>query len=194
MIDEQTPPEDDKQTPPTDDNSDATKADSTEKGQETDKESDFDDSIIDEDVKNYVPEAPKEEEEDEVDKEERERVEKIMQKKWGGSIEQIERKATMDSYLANNPEFAKYKPAIEKYWNHPTYKGLPIHNVAAIVAGKDMMKIGAIKERQAQSRQEENTNPGTSATPANMSGVNWLNAPKDVFEAQKAKVLGRQGL
>lgn len=194
MIDEQTPPEDDKQTPPTDDKSDAGSEDSTKSEQETDKESEFDDSIIDEDVKNYEPEPPKEEEEDEVDREERERVEKIVQKKYGTTLEQIERKTVMDSYLASNPEFAKYKPAIEKYWNHPTYKGLPIHNIAAIVAGKDMMKIGAIKERQAQSRVEESKNPGTSANPASMSGVNWLNAPKEVFEAQKAKVLGRQGL
>lgn len=187
MIDEQpTPPVEEKPVTPPEDN--AGKPDDTGKGDE------FDDSIIDEDVKNYVPEAPKDEEEDEVDREERERVEKIVQKKYGTTLEQIERKAVVDSYLANNPEYAKYKPAIEKYWNHPTYKGLPIHNLVAIVAHKDAMKIGAAKEREAQARADGTRNPGTSVRPADIGGTNWMNVPKDVFEAQKAKVLGRQGI
>jgi hypothetical protein len=196
-------PEDQNNSPTPVDNTPAPETTPETKPEVTDGDSVVDnaepnlDDIIDDEVKNYKPDekvvAP--EDEDEVDKEERLRVEKIMQNsKYGATIEQIQRQSAMDSYLAANPEFAKYKPAIEKYWNHPTYRGLPIHNVAAIVAGKDMMKIGAAKEREAQKQADSTINPGTSTRPAVGGTVNWQEAPKEEFEAQLAKVLGRQGI
>ena len=166
-----------------------------ESGKEPDKSKDneFDENSIDPEVLNYKPETPKEDLEDGEDPEDRARIKKIIERELGGDIQSIKRQVAVDGFFNANPEMGKYKGAAMKYLNHPSYSGLPIHNIVAIVASKDMQKIGAAKERAAQEKVNETRSPGTTVrTPAGGS-VDWKNASKADFESQKAKVLGRVG-
>jgi hypothetical protein len=76
---------------------------------------------------------------------------------------------------------------------HPAYKNIPVKNIAAIVAARDLQKIGAMKEREAQRKANETRGGGSSARPTPGAGKDWHRAPKAEVEAKKAEVLGRQG-
>ena len=162
-----------------------------EKGEK--KEEAFDENDIDEDVKNYKPPEPKTDEEDDIDAEDKARIEKVVEKKYGTTLNEIQKKAEFDTFFNANPEMGKYRKAVEIYKAHPTYAGVPIHNLAAMLSAKDQQKIGAAKEREAAAKVLETKTPGGTVRKPAGEGNNWLGASKEDFEAQKAKVLGRQG-
>lgn len=157
------------------------------------EEKGFDESNIDPEVRDYKPSEKSSEEEDEIDAEDKARIEKIVEKKYGGDIEAIKKQVAVDTYFNSKPEMARYKAAAMKYMDHPAYKGIPVHNIVAIVASKDMMKIGAAKEREAQRKIAETKSPGTTVRKPAGGTIDWGNVSKAEFDAQKAKVLGRMG-
>jgi len=157
------------------------------------KEEAFNEDDIDEDVKNYKPPVPKEDEDDDIDAEDKARIEKVVEKKYGTTLNEIQKKAEFDTFFNANPEMGKYRKAVEIYKAHPTYAGVPIHNLAAMLSAKDQQKIGAAKEREAAAKVLETKNPGGTVRKPAGEGNNWMKASKEDFEAQKAKVLGRQG-
>jgi len=138
-------------------------------------------------------EEKKEEEEEDIDEEDNKRITKIVNKQVGAKLSEIENKTEVQAFIAAKPEFAKYQGVILKYMSHPDYANIPVHNIAAIVASKDMMKIGAAKEREAQKKVAETKTPGTTVRKESGGKKDWHTASKEDFEAQKAKVLGRQG-
>jgi len=152
----------------------------------------FDESNIDEDVKNYKPEPKAAEDDEEIDEDDKKRIEKIVEKKYGGDIEAMKKQTAITTYFSEHPEYSKYKGAAMKYMDHPTYSGIPIHNIVAIVASKDMMKIGAAKEREAQKRVAETKVPGKTVRKPSGGGTDWSKATKEELEAQKAKIYGRE--
>jgi hypothetical protein len=156
----------------------------------------FDEDAIDDDVKNYKPgETPKTpDSDDDIDPEDEARIAKIVDKRFGPQLKEMQKKAETDAFFGAHPEYKKYRTATEKYMAHPTYSGVPIHNLVAIVSSKDAQKIGAAKERAAQRRVAETVVPGSSTRPVTPGKTNWHTAPKADFEAQKAKVLGRPSL
>lgn len=191
MIDEQnTPPVEaptqDSTPPATDDNS-GNNTPPVETPPADNNDDTFDESLIDPEVRDYKPAETPPEDDDDIDPEERERINKIVGRSVGSQVQQLEQKYRVDAFFSENKEFAKYKNATAKYLSHPDYKHLPINNVVAIVAAKDMQKIGAAKEREAQRRVQESSNPGTGVRQTNAGSFNWATAPKDQFEQQKLK-------
>jgi len=61
------------------------------------------------------------------------------------------------------------------------------------VAANEMMKIGAAKEREAQGKVDKTKSPGTTVRKTEGGNKDWHTASKEDFEAQRNKVLGRQG-
>lgn len=138
-------------------------------------------------------EKKEEEDEDEIDPEDNKRISKIVDKQVGSKMVEIENKMEVQAFVAAKPEFAKYQGVILKYMNHPDYANIPVHNIAAIVASRDLIKIGAAKEREAQKKVNETKSPGQTVRKPTGTQKDWHTASKEDFEAQKAKVLGRQG-
>ena len=164
-----------------------------EENEGEEKEESFDENKIDPEVRDYKPTPPAPTEDDDDDPDDKARIEKIIEKKYGGDINQIKQKVEMDTYFNTHPEDAKYRHAVELYKAHPTYAGIPIHNLAAMVSAKDAEKRGAAKEREAARAVAETKNPGGTVRKPSGEPMDWKSAPKDDFEAQKAKVLGRMG-
>lgn len=98
----------------------------------------------------------------------------------------------VDSFVQEKPEFAKYKPAILKYLQHPVYSKIPVKNIAAMVASDDLLKLGAKKEREAQSKADATKGGGTQVRKDGMGTKDWKTASKAEFEEQKRRVLGQQ--
>lgn len=150
------------------------------------------------DVEKYNPEVRKEKKEkdlpvddDEIDPDDQKRISKVVDEKIGSTVRELENKIEVSNFLRSKPEFVKYEQVMLKYMSHPDYANIPVHNIAAIVSSKDMMKIGAAKERAAQKTVEETKNPGTAVRKVEADVKDWYNASKEDFEAQKAKIFNR---
>ncbi len=146
-------------------------------------------------------EKKKEEDEDdpddeEIDPEDEKTISKIVDKKVGdklAKLQQIENQTEVNAYVTDHPEFAKYQSAALKYMNHPAYANIPVQNIMAIVASKDLLKMGAEKERAAAKKVNETKNPGGTAREPGKGKVDWATATDDEFAAQHAKALGQEG-
>lgn len=120
-------------------------------------------------------------------------------KKELGSVNQLKNdiralkdEREVDTFLLNNPDMVKYRATALKYMSHPAYSNIPAQNIFAIVAGKDLMKIGAEREREAQKKAADTKDTGVVVRKADGSTVDWKTASKEEIEAQKAKIFGRQ--
>lgn len=143
-------------------------------------------------VRRQREEEKKEEEEEEIDYDDQKRISKIVQREVGSKLVEMENKSEVQAFVASKPEFAKYQGVILKYMAHPDYANIPVHNIAAIVASKDLMKIGAAKEREAQDKVNKTKDSGTTVRKLESQSKDWHTASKEDFEAQRNKVLGRQ--
>lgn len=164
-----------------------------EENKDGDGEEFNEDELIDPEVKDYKPTPPSDDEDDDTDPEDKARIEKIVDKKIGGQITEIQRKAELDAFVGQNPEYAKYRNVIDTYKRHPDYSKIPLKNIAAMVTAREQQKIGAAKEREASKKAAETKVPGGTTPPTDSQTKNWHEAPKEDFEAQRAKVLGRLG-
>lgn len=164
-----------------------------EKEEVSEEEEELDIEKIIPETRRTKKEEAESEDEEEMDADDKKRISKIVQREVGNKMSELENKMEVQSFIQGRPEYAKYQAVMLKYMNHPDYANIPVQNIAAIVASKDLMKIGAKKEREAQKVVAETKNPGTTVRKTESSGVNWANVSKEEFEAQKARVLGRQG-
>lgn len=106
--------------------------------------------------------------------------------------QKLQNKMEVDSYIGANPEFKKYKEAIDAHVNDKAYANIPVERIAKMVAADDMMKLGARRERQAQTKVNATHSPGNTARqPAGGGGPNWLTASREDFQAKRAEVMGQ---
>ena len=90
--------------------------------EETDKDgespgeesNEFDESNIDEDVKNYKPEPKAVEDDEEIDEDDKKRIERIVEKKYGGDFEAMKKQTAITTYFSEHPEYSKYKGAAKE--------------------------------------------------------------------------------
>ncbi len=108
------------------------------------------------------------------------------------ALQEAQDRAEVDAFVQERPEFAKYKPVILKYLQHPVYSSIPVKNIAAIVASNDLLKLGAVKEREAQAKADSTKDTGNPVRKPDSGVTDWSRASKEEFESQKRKVLGMQ--
>lgn len=129
----------------------------------------------------------------EIDPDDIKTIGTIVEKQTAGVRKQLQDTADrleVDAFVQEKPEFAKYKPVILKYLQHPVYNQIPVKNIAAMVAMNDLVKMGAKQEREAQAKANATKGGGTSVRQPQGGGqVEWSTVPKETFEAQKRRVL-----
>jgi hypothetical protein len=146
--------------------------------------------------KDEKEEEETEDEDNEVTPEDEKAISKIVDKKVGDKLkklEEMENKSEVDSFIVVKPEFGKYREVALKYMNHPAYANIPIHNIMAIVASKDLQKLGAEKEREAQKKAKDTQGGGSSVREPAKGTVDWSKATKEQLHAKQAEVMGQQG-
>jgi hypothetical protein len=104
----------------------------------------------------------------------------------------IKDKLELDTFVNDNPQFSKYRPAIQKYMNHPKYKEIPLRFIAAGLASNELLKEGARREREAQAKADSTKTGGSPARKPAAGQTDWTRASKDEFEEHKRKVLGQR--
>lgn len=134
-------------------------------------------------------------EDGDIDPDDEKTISKVVDKKISNVTQQLRQQqdqAELNAFIVENPEFSKYKTAIETYMKHPTYNNIPVANIAAIVAHKDLMKLGAQKEREAQKRANDTKNNVNNSSRADTKkGTDWGSASPEAVAQKRAEVLGR---
>jgi len=137
--------------------------------------------------------TPKDESDAEVDPEDDKVINRLVDKRLNPVTKRIEEQSNMievTGFITINPDYAKYKESIIKHMNHPAYKNIPVDRIAKMVAGDDLIKIGAAREREAQAKAAA-TRTGGTAPRITPTGKDWHTATKEDYNAQRAAVLGQ---
>ncbi len=132
---------------------------------------------------------------EEIDPDDIKTIGSIVEKQTLGLKKQLQEtqdRVEVEAFIQEKPEFAKYRPIIMKYLQHPVYSKIPVKNIASMVAANDLMKLGAKKEREAQIKADATRSGGTAVRKDQGGQTDWSRVPKDAFEAQKRKILGQQ--
>jgi len=131
---------------------------------------------------------------EDIDPEDVKTIGKIVEKQTESVKKQLQEtrdRLEVDAFVSDKPEFAKYKPVILRYLQHPVYSKIPVKNIAAMVASSDLLKLGAQKERDAQAKASSVRPIGNAVRKAESEVTDWSKVSKDAFEAHKRKVLGQ---
>lgn len=130
-----------------------------------------------------------------IDPEDAKKIDRIVQKRLKESgVEFTQNQIEVDSFIRSKPEYNRYRSVALKYMDHPDYKNIPVHNIMAIVAAKDMQALGAKKEREASMQSKNTQHKGSTNRQTSNKTYNWATASREEVEAKKAEVLGRQGV
>ena len=100
----------------------------------------------------------------------------------------------VDDLIREKPEYAPYRSKILTYMRHPDYSNIPAENIVMMpnVAGDDLMKIGAKKEREAAEEARRSKEPGSGGRPLPEGSKDWLKASDEEFQSKLAEVRGME--
>lgn len=143
-----------------------------------------------------------EEEEDDVDADDKKLIGKMVEKglkpvrelldQQNQTTKTIQDQTEVDSFILSRPEAKPYRTKMLSYMKADHYKELPAHVIFKIVAGDDLEKIGAEKERVAREKAEATRGGGSSARPTSSTNKDWSKATSQEVADQKAKIFGYQ--
>ena len=155
----------------------------------------------------FVPkkkEDIKEEEEldeDEIDPEDKKTIGKVVDRELKAVKKQlseqqqttktIQDQSEVDAFIVSRPEAKNYRTKMLTYMKAEHYNALPAHVIYNIVAGDDLEKIGAEKERQAIEKANSTQTKGSSARPTGSGGKDWSKATTEEIAAKKAEIYGQ---
>lgn len=153
--------------------------------------------------KETKPNKEEDEDEDDIDPEDQKRISKLVNRELAKhkipqvtqQVQEAQLITEVDEFIRVQadkiPNIGNYRQAILTYAKHPSYSQVPVSAIFNIVAGKDLMKIGAQRERQAAAKAKETRTDSSSSGRADGNKKDWSTASKEDFAAQKASVLGR---
>ena len=108
---------------------------------------------------------------------------KLEQQKMAQEIAKQRNEIDVNNFLLGNPEYSKYKDKIMQRAVHPAYKNIPVKELALIVAGRDLVALGAEKERNAVAKQKASVTVGTAKQQKIEAKPDWANMSSE--ECQK---------
>lgn len=95
------------------------------------------------------------------------------------------------AFLDEHPDFKPFEATVKRYMKHPSRRHLPVDELFFAVAGKNMIKMGAERERKAREKASQTQAGGGSNREDTQAPKDaWKMTPEE-FEAEKLKV--RQG-
>jgi hypothetical protein len=130
---------------------------------------------------------------DEIPEEDERLVTRVIDKRYGDIFtkqEEAQDKAELSKFLGDNPEFKTYETKIWRFWQHESRRHLPVSTIAYEVAGKNLLKIGAARAKQADEKAKENANSGRSNVDTGKKAVEDMTYEE--FMAHKEAVKRKQ--
>ena len=93
----------------------------------------------------------------------------------------------VSKFLDEHPDFKPYRAKVERWMKHPARRSLPVSTIFFEVAGNDMMKMGAERERNAVAK-AKNTKSGGGSNRDAMAPTDWSKATPAELETEKQRV------
>jgi len=159
------------------------------------KEGEIDPEEITPETRQKIEEKKKEEEEGETDPEDEKMIGKVVDKRLDQvtkDLRDTKDQMEVDSFIRSKPEFGKYREVALKYMKSPAYNNIPAHNIMAMVASKDLQKLGAQKEREAAENAKNTQSPGSTARKPTGGKTDWSKATREDIDAKKAEIFDRR--
>ena len=130
-----------------------------------------------------------EDEDDEINPDDEKVITRVLSKKLQPLFEdkmKAEDHAEVSEFIATHPEFAPYENKVRKFMQHESRRNLPIKSIFYEVAGDDLIKIGAERERKATEKAGHGSTGGGSAR-GGLSKNDWDMTPEE-FQAKKEHI------
>lgn len=128
------------------------------------------------------------------------KINKLVESKVSPYIQQTAEQRSqlaVDSFIRENsdsiPNVGKFREAMLKTSKIDGYQHLPAQALFNIVAGPELIRLGAAKERAAAAKAKATRNNNSSGGRGSGVTKDWSTASKEEFEAKKSELLGRQG-
>jgi len=134
-------------------------------------------------------------EEDEIDPDDEVTINKVVDRRVGQLADDLKTtkdQMEVDTFIRDNPEYTKYRGVALKYMKNSSYSNIPAHNIMAMVASKDLQKLGAQKEREAIDRAKNTSGGGSSFRKPSGGGIDWSKATSEEVATKKAEILNRR--
>jgi hypothetical protein len=93
----------------------------------------------------------------------------------------------ISAFVKANPDFAPFEAKARRFISHPSRQHLPVESVFYEVAGKQLLKMGADRGRQADEAAKQTQTGGGSNRGGGGEKTAW-DLSKEEFEAKKEKV------
>lgn len=132
-------------------------------------------------------------EEDDIDSDDAKIIDKRVIKAMTPFIQKQmleEDESEISTFIKDNPDFAPYADKVRKFAQHPTRREMPIKSIFYEVAGDDLLKIGAAREKKATDKAKESSAGGGDGTGGESEKGVWDLTPAE-FAAQQEKLRQR---
>ncbi len=93
----------------------------------------------------------------------------------------------VESFIAENPDFAPYKAKVMKWMKHESRRALPVEDLFFAVAGRAMMKIGAQRAQKANEKAKQTQAGGGTNREAMKPKDAWAMTDAE-FQAEQLRV------
>lgn len=119
-------------------------------------------------------------------------INKVVAKTFAPVIEKTlasEDDAEIQNFLKENPDFKPFEAKARRFLKHPSRRNLPVKSVFYEVAGDQLIKIGADREKKAAEKAKQTHTGGGSNRSGGEGGAKptW-DLSKDEFEAKQEKI------
>lgn len=91
-------------------------------------------------------------------------------------LEQEEVDTEIANFVQDNPDFKEFAPKVAKWSQNEAWKGVPIERIFYAVAGKQLLKIGADRTREADKNAKKGRTGGSNGG-EDGKRTNWADAP-----------------
>jgi hypothetical protein len=132
-----------------------------------------------------------EDDDDDFETEEDEKIHKIVEKTVSPLVQkaqQEEDNREIADFLSENPDLKPYETKVRKFMQHESRKALPISSIFFEVAGNDLLKIGAARERKAAEKAKQTQAGGGTTRSGDPKGKSVLDMTPAEFAAEQQRV------
>lgn len=131
---------------------------------------------------------------DDIDPKDEAIISKVFAKKIAPIIEKSvnsDNDKEVKDFLADNPDFKPFEKKVRRFMTHPSRTSLPIKSIFYEVAGDKLLKIGAKRQKEADTEAKNSQSGGGSTRDTGKSKTDNLTMPKEDFQKKQEKL--RQG-
>lgn len=133
-------------------------------------------------------------EDDDIAPEDEAMISKVVAKRFAPIIDKslaADDDKEVTEFVKTNPDFKPYEAKARRFMNHPSRRSLPIEAIFYEVAGKDLIKIGAERQKAADEKAKASQTGGGSNRAGEGAKNVWDMTPDEFAQEQQRVLRGK---